>query len=313
MNLRSIIGELEAFAPEQASLLRQRFEEIDKASGADADPFQRFQQLSQTNDSKAMLEFAQKMPKEIREGMYSQAAVLTWQQGDMVKANEIITTKISSPIERRRLLESFQDQTIADLIRRGEFGEARQLIAQIRSRERRVGQLIELAAAVTEKGDKKAVLEVLQEVQDLITSKARNRYELEAQMRVAEAYSAIDVDRSFALFSSAFDQINELLKATALIANFGGLPTTIMKDDEFVIESSSIVPYGFGTFSSRTIRTLAQADFDKTKEMFDRLQRPEVRVAAYLFMSKSILEPEPAVDDCTCPEQLKKLESKTAK
>jgi hypothetical protein len=161
--------------------------------------------------------------------------------------------------------------------------------------------LIKLAEAVTEKGDKKAVLEILQEAQGLMNSKARNKNELEAQLRIAEAYSAIDVDRSFALFSSAFDQLNDLLRATALIANFGGLPMTI-KNDEFVIESSSIIPYGFATVSSRTIRTLALSNFDKTKEMFDRLQRPEVRIAAYLFMAKSILEPEPTMSDCTCPK-----------
>lgn len=312
MNLRSIIADLEELVPAKASLLKQKFEEIDKATGADTDSFNRFQEVSQSNDTKAMLEFAQKAPSEVRESIYSQVALLAWQQGDKAKANEIIKTKISNQSERRRLLASFQEQTIADLIRREEFSEARRLIEQIRSGEQRVAQLIELAAAVNNKGDKKAVVEILEEAQSLVTGKAKNATDLRAQVRIAEAYSAIDADRSFALFSSAFDQINELLRATALISNFGVLPMMI-KDDEFVIESSSIIPYGFVTFSSRSIRTLAQTDFDKTKEMFDRLQRPEVRIAAYLFMARSILEPEPPAGDCTCPEELKKLESKTAK
>ena len=164
----------------------------------------------------------------------------------------------------------------------------------------------------SEKGDKKVVVEILEEAQGLVSGKARNANELRAQVRIAEAYSAAEADRSFALFSSSFDQINELLRATALIANFGVLPMMI-KDDEFVIESSSIIPYGFATFSSGSIRTLAQTDFEKTKEMFDRLQRPEIRIAAYLFMARSILEPEPPAGDCTCPEELKKLKSETAK
>jgi hypothetical protein len=311
MNLQSINTELEELAPAQASLIKQKFEEISKASGAGADPFQGFQQALQTNDTKAMLELAQKAPREVREDMYSQAANLAWQQGDKAKANEIITTKISSPIVRHRLLANFQEQTIADLIGREEFGEARQLIGQVRSGEQRVAKLIELAAALTEKGDKKAALEILREAQGLMTGKARNRIELEAQLRIAEAYSAIDADRSFALIGSAFNQINELLTATALIANFGYSPI-ILKDDEFVIDSDSIFPYGFA-FSSRTIRTLAQADYEKTKEMFDRLERPEIRIAAYLFMSKSILEPEPTSDNCTCPEELKKLKNNTVK
>jgi hypothetical protein len=311
MSLRSVMNDLEQFAPVQATLLKQRFSEMGKA-GADADPYRRFQQLAQANDTKAMLDLAGAAPPEVRDGLFGQAASLAWQQGDKAKANEIVTTKVSNPVERNRLLISFEDQTISELIEKQEFVQARQLIAQIRVSERRLQQLIELAAALAEKGDKKAAIEILQEAQGLMTGKPRNENQLGALLRIAGTFAELDADRSFAIIGLAIDQINELMAATALIANFGSMPMRI-KDDEFAIEAYSPIPYGFAHLSSKDIRTLAQVDFNRTKEMFDRFQRPEIRIAAYLMMSRSILEPEPTADDCTCQERLKKAKGKTPK
>ena len=310
MSLQSMMEDLEQFAPAQASLLKERNSEMEKASNAGADPYSRFQRVAETNDTKAMLEYAETAPREVRDSLYSQAASMAWQQGDKTKANEIINNKISNPLERSRLLISFQDQTITDLIQKEAFPQARELIAQIRSSEHRVQQLIDLAAALTEKGNKQTALEVLQEAQGLMGSKARSQHELEAQLRIAGALSEFDVDRSFAMIGSAIDQINELIAATALVANFGS-SRSMIKDDEFVVDSSLTIPFGFSSLSSRDLRTLAQVDFNRTREMFDKFQRPEIRIAAYLLMSGSILEPPPTLDDCTCQERLKKLKGKT--
>jgi hypothetical protein len=258
-----------------------------------------------------MLEFAGTAPREARDGLYAEAASLAWEQGDKAKANEIITNKISNSLERSRLLTNFQQRTVAELMEKEEFVQARQLINQMRSTQDRVQQLIELAAAITEKGDKKVALEILQEAQGLVSGKARKLYELEAQLRIAGALSEVDADRSFGIIDSAIDQINELMAATALISNFDYSPTTI-RNDEFTIDSSSTIRYGFSALSSKDIRTLAQVDFKRTRETFDRFQRPELRMTAYLLLAQSILEPEPTLDDCTCQERLKKLKSKAA-
>jgi hypothetical protein len=311
MGLRSMIDGLEQFAPAQASLLKQRLQDMEKESVPDADPYTRFAQLAQTNDTKRMLEFVATAPREVRDGLYSEVASRVWEEGDKAKANEIINARISSASERSRLLTSFQQRTVAELLEKQEFVQARQLINQMLSTQDRVQQLIELAAATTEKGDKKTALEILHEAEALVPGKARKLYELEAQLKIAGALAEVDADRSFAIINSAIDQINELLTATALIASFDYSPSTI-KDDEFAIDSSSTTRYGLSVFSSKYIRTLAQVDFNRTRDTFDRFQRPELRMNAYLLMAKSILEPEPSFDDCTCQERLMKLKSKPA-
>jgi hypothetical protein len=251
------------------------------------------------------LELAGTAPREVRDSLYGQAATLAWSLGDKAKANEILRTKIPSSLERNRLLSEFHRSELDDLKERGAFVQARQLIRQVRSPHDRAQQLIDLSAAVATKGDKKLAFEILQEVHILVSGKARKVRELELQLRLAGAMAEFDANGSFALLDSAIEQINELMTAAALIANFDYSQSAI-KDDEFSIDSSPASRYGFSALSSRDIRQLAQVDFERTRETFSRFLRPELRLSAYLSMAKSILEPQP-LDDCTCPERLKKM------
>ena len=312
MTLQPILGDLHQLAPAQASLLIGRFAEMEKANGRAADdPYQLFQQSSENSDTKAMLEAAARAPRELRDSLYQQTATRAWEQGNMAEANEIINTKISNAFERRRVLTSLQEQTLVALIEKEEFVQARQMIAQIRPAESRAQQLTYLATAVAAKGDKKTAVELLQEAQSLITRKAKNESELNTQLKIAGAFAELDADRSFAIIGPIMDQINELLAATALTANFGmGIET--IRDDEFSIDGSFNNHY-LETLSAKDIRALALADFNKTREMFDRLQRPEIRIAADLLLARSILQPDSQTDDCTCQQRLKRIRAKANK
>jgi len=312
MTLQPILGDLYQLAPAQASLLIGKFAEIEKANGRAADdPYQHFQQSSENGDTKAMLEAAGMAPRELRDSLYQQTATRAWEQGNTAEANEIINTKISNAFERRQVLTSLQEQTVMALIEKEQFVQARQMIAQIRPAESRAQQLTYLATAVAAKGDKKTAVELLQEAQSLITRKAKNESELSTQLRIAGAFAELDADRSFAIIGPIIDQINELIAATALTANFGMRIETI-KDDEFSVEGSFNNRY-LETLSAKDIRALAQADFNKTQEMFDRLQRPEIRIAADLLLARSILQPDSQTDDCTCQQRLKRIRAKANK
>ena len=89
-------------------------------------------------------------------------------------------------------------------------------------------------------------------------------------------------------------------------------PRNFIRDDEFSIDGSFNNHY-LETLSAKDIRALALADFNKTREMFDRLQRPEIRIAADLLLARSILQPESQTDDCTCQERLKRLKRQSGK
>ena len=311
MFLQSMMADIEQFAPAQASLLKQKLVEVDKTFREDDDsPYGRMRELSEKGDTKGMMDLAATAPPELRDSAYADIASRAFEQGDKGLANEALS-KISSPRERRRLSSSFQERTVWQMIQDEEFAQARQYIAQAPTKERRMSQLIDLANAVLEKGDRKTALELVQEAHSFVASKARNEYELQAQIKIAGIFASLDPDRSFAILGSAIDQINELMAATAVVANFG--PSRLsMQGEEFRLNSSFNIPHGFANLSARDVRTLSQVDFNKTKGLFDRFERPEARLAAYLLMSQSILAPPPAVDDCTCQQRLKRTKGEAA-
>jgi hypothetical protein len=112
---------------------------------------------------------------------------------------------------------------------------------------------------------------------------------------MVKAFAGVDLDRGFTLMGAAIDQINEIGTAAARVSTFmGAIPT--VKDNEFDLDSWGIP--GLGTLlSAKDIRPFAESDFEKTRKMFDRFERPEFRVSAYLLLARMILDPE---QDCSC-------------
>lgn len=312
MNLQSMFDGLESVAPDQAAQLTQRIAERQKSNPAATDGeriYDRFQTVSKENDTKAMLELAQSAPPEMREHLYGEAAARIWDEGDRDKATEIVRKNISDPLERNRLLEQFRAQAITDSLEKEDFVQAKVLISQTRSTGDRTRQLIQLAEVMTKKNDKKGALGVLDEAQSLLPGKARNSGELENQLKLADAYSEVDPNHGFALVTAAIDHINELIAASAVVANFSGMPSKL-ENDEFEIDSYTPASYGFSMLSKDTIRRLAVVDFERTKGMLERFQRPEIRIAALLKLSDGILgTPD---EDCTCKTRAKTFGKKPA-
>jgi hypothetical protein len=302
MRLRDMQEELEQIAPAQATRIKQKWAELEKEYPELASS-NRFREASRSTDVQEMLEAARAANPETRDSLYTQAAYAAWEQGDKTRPNEIATRNISNAYDRNQLLTTFHERAISDLISNDDLVQARQLIAQTRPTDRRIGQLVDLSAALAEKKDMKTAIEVLNEAQSLIPAKPRNAGELDLQIKLALAFSAKDPDRGFSLLSSAIDQINDLVEATARVANFVSFSVSI-RDNEFNMDSHNSIP-GLSALLSRDLIKLAASDFAGTRSLFAKFQRPEIRVAAYLGLSSAILEP--AGDcTCTCPNPAKK-------
>jgi|GEM_PF-2337522 len=299
IGLHSAIEDISEVAPEQGERLKKRFAELGKQGEGEASPYEQMEKLAAKHDIAPMLEAARTAPSEMRDSFYSQAAQAAWDQGDRAQAKEIVEKNIRSAFERNRLLREFRDKAIAESIKNGDLLQAHQLIQQTRSIESRMSQLIDLAAAHVLKSDKKVAAEILTEAESLMPGKPANQTQLDLEIRLANAFAAVNLDRSFALMGAAIDQINELSNAAARVAAFMGVMPSL-KDGEFELESFSSVA-GVRTVLSKEIRPLIEADFEKTRKIFDRFERPEFRVSAYLFLARTILQPEDDNCSCSCP------------
>src|SRR5262249_46139812 len=298
MNLRGMQAVLEKVAPAQAVRVKGKWDDLEKEY-PELRAQRLFRERTESDDLQQMLEAARSAEPEMRDSLFRRAAGIAWAQGDKARAIEIATKNISSSSERSQQLAEFHQQAISESIANGNFLEARKLIAQTSEAQKRMRYLLDLADAHAGKNDSKAALEVLNEVQGLIPAKARNSSELDFQIRLAETFAAVDPDRGFALLSTTIDQINDLMDAIVRVANFVS-PSVSIRDNEFDVQSQSGIP-GLSTLLSRRVKTLATLDFVRTRSLFDKFQRPEIRLAAYLHLSRVILEPERNCS-CSCPE-----------
>jgi len=301
MNLREMDQELQAIAPAQAARVQQKWAELEKEY-PQLRELNRYRETKGLGNTQQLLQAAQNAPPGQRDTIYLEAATVAFDQGDKKLTSEIVK-KISNANERKAAVDTFRDRTISEYLRDGEFAEARRLIAQTAEADNRVRQLLDLAAAQAAKDDKHAAMEILNELQTSLPAKPRNGADLNLQIRLSQAFAMADPDRGFALLSTTMDEINELVEATARVANFVSFGAEI-KDNEFDVGSPSGIP-GIETLLSRDIKAFAVADFARTRTLLDRLQRPEIRLTAYLDLSRSILEPERDCS-CSCPTPVKK-------
>ena len=302
MSLTGLREEIEEFAPAQVARITEKLSELEKEYPELA-RVRRFDDASRTVDVQKMLEAAQTAGPEARDSLFGQAASAAWDQGDKTRAIEIVTRKISNAFERTRQLASFHQREIEESISKENFVQARQLIAQTLATDNKVRQLINLAEALAVKKDIKAAVEMLDEAQSLVPAKPRNANDLALEIELAQGFALADPDRSFSLLGETIDQVNDLIEITARVANFVTWSARL-KDNEFDIQSHGTLP-GLGSLLSPNIRSLAEVDFAKTRSLFAKFQRPEIRVAANLYLSRIILEP-PRDCSCSCPNPLEK-------
>lgn len=301
MMLQPMMSEIERLAPARAAQLRRKVSPgqrptvsendislVDADSASSEDP----RLLIQNGTAEEILAAAPKAPPEMREYAYQMAATKFSEQGEVERARKIVSENITNPSERKRLLADIDRQALALAATQGKVEETRKLISTLRNNEERAGALSQLAMALFEKGDQKSALKLLDEAREMVTGRARNPKQLMAQLAVARAYSAVEPSRSFPILESVIDQLNDLVAAGAVLANFLDEDGEMMKDEEIKIGSlNGIVSSSALQYAGEVIE-LAQKDFDKTMTAANRFERPELRVMAHLLIVQSVLQPQ---------------------
>lgn len=295
--LQSVMPEVERLAPARAAQLRSKVSQDNSRSNDEGDPSDArasgaalYLKLS-TASAEEILALAPKAPQEMREYAYQRAATKFLEQGDTERARKVVSENVTNLSERKRLLAEIDHQVLALAAAQGKVDLIRKLLPTVSSNEERATSLSQLAMTVAEKGDKKTALKLLEEAREMVAGRARNSKQLAAQLMVARAYSTFEPAGSFPILESVIDQLNELVAAGAVLANFMDEDGELMKDEEIKIGSlNGIMSSSIMQYVGELIE-LAQKDFDKTMIAANRFQRPEIRTMAHLLVVQSVLQP----------------------
>jgi len=164
------------------------------------------------------------------------------------------------------------------------LNEIRLKLAALPSDSDRVKYLIDLSTA-TQKDNPKLALRFLDDARTLVSKRITSYKEFEDQLRVVDAFAALDPKRSFELLELGIGQLNELLSAAAVL---NGFEIDIFKEGELSLKSDSDL-VGMVSRFGQELASLAKVDFDHARATADRFQLPEPRMNAQLSIVQNIL------------------------
>ena len=148
--------------------------------------------------------------------------------------------------------------------------------------------LTDLAIA-TEKDNPKLALKFLEDARNLVTKRAASYKDFEDQIKVADAYAAIEPKHSFEIMDMGIAQLNELLNAATVL---NGFEVDMFKDGELSLRSDSDL-VGMVARYGEELASLAKVDFEGARMTADKFQLPEPRMNARLSIVQSILGTQP--------------------
>jgi len=189
-------------------------------------------------------------------------------------------------------MKNLGTQKLSDEERKKVILQSRKIIAESPNREQRMFSLTALAIQTAKLGDKELASEIMNEVQSAINLQPKNYREFIEVWLFAGSYAQVDAPKAFPILENAIFRLNDTISAFIKVGEF------IDANNEFIDEGEVQVG-GFGNeiigellrnmgATDLTIRSLALADFGRTKDLTNKFDRTEVRILAKMLVLRSV-------------------------
>ena len=178
--------------------------------------------------------------------------------------------------------------------------QARKILLQTPGKDKKVLGLSALAAQVAKAGDKELAGEIMKDAQTLVNPQPKNYQDFILTWMLASGYAEADPDKAFPLLEDTIMRVNDTLSAFIKVGEFIDVAGEMIDDGEVqvgVFGGSMIrgLTSELG-MADATLRTLAKADFNKTKNLTSRFDRSEVRILAKMMILRAVLVDKKTAD-----------------
>ena len=292
--LQMLLPQIDQYLPSRATAVRSKMTEIGVGNNQQG-VMSQMNTLMRQGTADSLLATAPTMPAMLQNRVYQQAAEKALDEGNVDRARQIANEHLDATT-RDRVLQKVDFQLVAKKVEAENLDQLRAALANLHSDDERIDLLLQLAAQVQKTGveqtpasapqdDSKLALKFLGEAQRLTNRRATNYGQFDQQLRVADAFAALEPARSFEVLDPGIAQLNELLSAAALLSGF---EVNIFKDGELPLEGGS----GLGDMVARygrQLATLAKSDFARAESSANKFQLPEPRLLSQLAIVRSVL------------------------
>lgn len=284
--MQTLLPQIQQHLPTRLQAVQQKLAE----TGIGTDERRAFTQMLgnlQGANSEALVAAAATAPPGMQDRLYQQAAMRALSEGNPERARQIANEQLESP-QRESVIRSIELQQLARSAGDERIEEMRQSISQMGSNEERVRTLLQLAETARKNNNQKLALQLLDEAQGLVSKRASNYQQFDAQLRVARAYAAIDPARSFELLAPGINQLNELLPAAATLSGF---EVNVFRDGELPLQGGSMLTNMVNRYAQE-LAALSKIDFERAQTEADKFIYSEPRIMTRLAIVKGVLGAE---------------------
>jgi hypothetical protein len=284
--LQTMLTQIDQYLPERAAALRQKMSEL----GVNNSQFAGINQmrtLMQQGTSDSLVAAANVAPPQMQPRLYQQAAQKAVDEGNTDRAAQIASDHLDESA-RNSIMQAVDFKRAAINPTPEKLAEIRQKLAALPSDSDRVKFLIELSVT-TQKDNPKLALRFMDDARTLVSRKATGYKDFEDQIKVADAYSALDAKKSFEVLEPGIAQLNELLSAAEVL---NGFEVEVFKDGELSLRGDNDL-VGMVARYGQELASLAKLDFDRARMTADKFLLPEPRLNAKLSIVQSALGSQP--------------------
>ena len=281
--LRQFGPELDSVANGSAAAVQKKLFEINPEASGGIE----FQNLLNNNSVDAALEGIAKVSVDQREQLYLQLANREANNGDIVRARQIINERVTNPSQRRQALANMDQQESQRAVAKGKVEDALRIISGYRTARERAVQIMQIANQIGP-GQKRAnAIVLLEQAKSLLGSsmQAQDQDQMLALIEIARAFGKYDSKRSFEILDPLIDQVNDLCAAARILEGFG---QEYYEDEELSLQNGNSLAQIAGRMSN-ALGTLALANFERARATSDKLRLPELRLRAYLDIAQQTI------------------------
>jgi hypothetical protein len=201
--------------------------------------------------------------------------------------------------------EKREKQMMADVLRLGKkelpkeerakiIAESRKIISQTPGKDKKIIALSLLAAQVAKAGDKELADEIMRDAERLVNPEPRNYNDFMLSWMLASGYAEANPDKAFPLLETTILRANETISAFIKVAEFIDVNAEMVDEGEVQVgmfggEMIRSMTRELG-MATAPLKTLARADFEKTRNLTNVFDRTETRVLAKMLILRAVLD-----------------------
>jgi hypothetical protein len=287
-SIHEIMPEIQEFVPERIALLQKKVSAFEQTLSKEQRGWNNYNSLVRSGSPEDMIAASIKADDEQRQMLRGEAILAAIFRRRTDALREFIKTEIEDDSARRSLLDDLDSQEITAAMFRGEVDELRTLLPRVRRSEERARAMAEIAVVLEKKGDHEEAVKLLDEARTLIKVDFESETQTNALFALAAAYALVEPPKAFAIIERTIDRANDQISKALLLDKI--VKTGVVRKGEILLHNSGVISPDLMMFRyGKAVVAMANADFNRTKAVADRLDRLELRLLARLLLAQALL------------------------